>query len=163
MTSARRKKRSAKARTLSVEQALAEVDDDLPDGAWMAWLEEMTGLDAGDISGELDRLSDHGKKTQVVAKDGTSTWVERARSGDLLAVLQKSGPPREVLVGQVWTRRDPNGAKVEFEVISITPGPFGKVAHGRIPSGKALKAGVKQMQTSYERFELVSSDRVRTS
>lgn len=47
---------------MSVAEALTVVDDDLPDGAWMAALEELTGLDAGEVSSELARLSDNGRK-----------------------------------------------------------------------------------------------------
>ena len=39
--------------TLSVEQALDVVPDDLPDGAWWAMMQELTGLDAGEISEAL--------------------------------------------------------------------------------------------------------------
>lgn len=44
-------------RKLTVAQALEVVDDDLPDGAWMAMLEELTGLDAGDVSSELAKIA----------------------------------------------------------------------------------------------------------
>lgn len=53
MTKRRKKKRSA----MSVADALKVVDDDLPDGAWMAMLEELTGLDAGDVSAELAKIA----------------------------------------------------------------------------------------------------------
>lgn len=46
-----------RAERLSVRDALDIVDEDLPDGAWMAVLEEMTGLDAGDIAAELQRIA----------------------------------------------------------------------------------------------------------
>lgn len=42
---------------LTVVQALAIVDDDLPDGAWMQTLCDLTGLDAGDVSAELAQLN----------------------------------------------------------------------------------------------------------
>ena len=40
--------------TLTVEQALDVVPDDLPDGAWWAMMQELTGLDAGEISEALE-------------------------------------------------------------------------------------------------------------
>lgn len=74
---------------MSVEQAVAVVDDDLPDGAWMARLCELTGLDAGDVSAELARLSDHGRKELV---DGR--FVENS-SPPWDSVWEVEAPPNE--------------------------------------------------------------------
>lgn len=47
---------------MNVEDAVAIVDDDLPDGAWMHALCELTDMDAGEVSAELARLSENGRK-----------------------------------------------------------------------------------------------------
>ena len=56
---------------MTVEEAVAIVDDDLPDGAWMAQLCELTEMDAGEVSAELAALSHNGKKWLV---DGKFVW-----------------------------------------------------------------------------------------
>lgn len=38
---------------MDLQTALELVDDDLPDGAWMACLCEMTGMDEGEVAAEL--------------------------------------------------------------------------------------------------------------
>jgi hypothetical protein len=38
---------------LTLEQALEVVDEDLPDGAWMAMLCDLTGMDAGEVANGL--------------------------------------------------------------------------------------------------------------
>lgn len=43
---------------MDIETALELVDDDLPDGAWMAVLCEMTDMDAGEVSAELYALEE---------------------------------------------------------------------------------------------------------
>jgi hypothetical protein len=46
---------------MTVTEALMVAGDDLPDGAWMAMLCELTGRDAGEVSNELAALSDNGR------------------------------------------------------------------------------------------------------
>jgi hypothetical protein len=52
---------------MSVGDALSIVPDDLPDGAWMAMLGELTGLDAGGVADALaaDMDEQDGKKTKA--------------------------------------------------------------------------------------------------
>ncbi len=50
---------------MSVTEALVVAGDDLSDGAWMAVLCELTGMDAGEVSAELAALSDNGRKHLV--------------------------------------------------------------------------------------------------
>ena len=40
---------------VTLDVALGIVDDDAPDGAYFAQLEELTGMDAGDVATELAR------------------------------------------------------------------------------------------------------------
>jgi len=47
---------------MALTDALQVVDDDLPDGVWMALLGELTGMDASEVADELARLSDNGAK-----------------------------------------------------------------------------------------------------
>lgn len=43
---------------LSLRDALDVVDDNLPDGAWMAMLCELTGLDEGDVAAGLAEIDE---------------------------------------------------------------------------------------------------------
>ncbi len=78
---------------MNVEEAVAIVDDDLPDGAWMQALCDETGLDAGDVSAELARLSDNGRKW---LHEGRFVEPEEGRRLDrLLRAGQRQGPARD--------------------------------------------------------------------
>jgi hypothetical protein len=44
--------------SLTLQEALAIVDDGLSDGAWMQTICDLTGLDAGDVSDGLMRLQE---------------------------------------------------------------------------------------------------------
>lgn len=69
-----------KRKKLTVAQALEVVDDDLPDGAWWATLEELTGLDAGDISEELAKIEKR-KAAQKRAEDAFPSALAAATQG----------------------------------------------------------------------------------
>lgn len=62
----------------------------------------------------------------------------------------------EVRIGETWSRSDPSGASVTFEVTALSEGPSGaRVATGRTARGKLIKCQIRQMLTS-PRFRFVS-------
>lgn len=58
---------------LTLRQALEVVDDDAPDGSWWAQLEELTGLDAGDIAEQLEAITREDEARERTSKTTAPT------------------------------------------------------------------------------------------
>lgn len=63
MSRRRRKQRSAERPLMDLETALDIIDDDLPDGAYWALLEEMTGMDPGEVAEAIERKERNARRT----------------------------------------------------------------------------------------------------
>lgn len=67
----------------------------------------------------------------------------------------------EVLVGQVWTRKDPSGAVVRFRVASlIRDSRNTRIAIGVVNGRKNVRCRVAEMEAGGDRFALVSESAV---
>lgn len=72
-----------------------------------------------------------------------------------------SNPKREVQIGAVFRRRDPNGQWVTFEVVSFTTTPYGQRAvRGKTTGGKVVTCSRPAMENGDPRFEWVHDNYV---
>ena len=63
MSRRRRKHRAEAPPFTDLETALDIIDDDLPDGAYWALLEEMTGMDPGEVAEAIERKERNARRT----------------------------------------------------------------------------------------------------